>query len=720
MKVSNITNFNLPRLTFGRPIREDEKTDYHQTLEEGKKYLGIRNLAIILHGSSFPVAENDLYIGSPINNKAKEVNEFFKLHGFDSIQLGPPGLIQPKDPSPYESSIYSRNYLFTDMDELTKPSYAKILTPEDIKEITDKNYINNSNETDFVAAFAAYDKLFEKGLNNLFTKVKAGDEDAVRLNEQFTEFKNKNRDWLESDALFEVLSKTKGNDDFENWDDISQNLIKYLNDKDSPRHEEAVDFKHKLFASHSKDLELYSFKQFVVKKQEKEFSGFKDKLNYMSDSIIGFSPRDVWAHQEAFLKNYRIGCPYGGDGKAIWWSSWGENQLWDIPLVNPETLFNDDSSIGAGGKLIQEKFRSLLENHQNIRIDHVLGLVDPWVYDKTRLEIIYEDKWNDKGEKYTVKHNIAHGANISMFGKPNAYKIEGHWCEEQKNMQRIINEDIEKMPNIDPQGKYKRIIHEIILPLMDELGVNPNEAAWENLGSPTNTFNEVCYGQGGKRAEGDNRKIIPGMSSLKSYRGEDEARNVPDNTMLIQTHDDEGTGLLMTNNFYQEKKESVMNPFYLIGSLYPDYADTPNEEKGIEYKDSKKFLFNRLENDTDFRTLTKWQELMRYGRNLQYTFIDFFGLKERYNYSGTSNPKNWKLRLTKDYQEQYYKTLERAKHDDGKDPQWWNHIAMNMPEIIKRAVISKTMNEGKDIKEVKPLIDKLNHYEKVLYEKSGD
>ena len=96
--------------------------------------------------------------------------------------------------------------------------------------------------------------------------------------------------------------------------------------------------------------------------------------------------------------------------------------------------------------------------------------------------------------------------------------------------------------------------------------------------------------------------------------------------------------------------------------------------------------------------------------------MDFFGLSERYNYSGTNDARNWKLRLPLNYKENFYKTLERAKHDDRKDPSWWNHIAMNVPEILERAVISKALNEGKTKESVQNLADRLHHWAEVLYE----
>ena len=92
--------------------------------------------------------------------------------------------------------------------------------------------------------------------------------------------------------------------------------------------------------------------------------------------------------------------------------------------------------------------------------------------------------------------------------------------------------------------------------------------------------------------------------------------------------------------------------------------------------------------------------------------MDFFGLDKTYNYAGTQNSDNWKLRLKKSYKEDYYRALAWQPGDKGV-----NNVPVNMPEQLKRAVIAKIGTGGGDFAEQKPLIDKLEHYEQVLKEK---
>ena len=96
--------------------------------------------------------------------------------------------------------------------------------------------------------------------------------------------------------------------------------------------------------------------------------------------------------------------------------------------------------------------------------------------------------------------------------------------------------------------------------------------------------------------------------------------------------------------------------------------------------------------------------------------MDFFGLNKVYNYMGTCNSDNWKLRLTPQYEKDYYKTVENRSMDK---------MALNMPELLSLALKSKLSwnelkNEGNngENQKIKSLIDKLSHFGDVLYEKS--
>ena len=92
---------------------------------------------------------------------------------------------------------------------------------------------------------------------------------------------------------------------------------------------------------------------------------------------------------------------------------------------------------------------------------------------------------------------------------------------------------------------------------------------------------------------------------------------------------------------------------------------------------------------------------------------DANGINKQYNVPGTKSDENWTLRLSPDYQKHYYDDLANNKD------------AVNMPEILSIAVQAKAdMDFAKGEKterqakaEAKPILDKLNHYSKILKEK---
>lgn len=684
-----------------------EEQDYTNTISEAKNLLGIKNLSLILHQSSFPVKDNDLFVGSHINKKAEELNKFLKLHGFDSIQLGPPGLTKL---SPYTSSVNSKNYLYTDFEKFATKDYASILTinkaQNDIENVigyVDKHrtYESNSDQTNFNKAFYVADQLYEKAYHTLINKVKAKDIDALRLNKEFQLFKKANP-WLEKDAVFiQIRDELRMDDNFFEWPHMYKNLFDYIEDKNSPQHNKAIELYKKFNKKYKKDLDLYKFKQFIIDKQEQEFKKSNGKLQYTSDAIIGFHMMDFYSNKNAFLKDYRVGTPYGGEGRPVNGSTWGNNQTWDIPVLDPKKLFIKDKNgnitgLGVAGKLLRQKFERLLDTYDNIRIDHAIGLVDPWIYNKDRVEVKI-GRYNDENPEVPehVIYKNAHGANISMIHKDNVYGYDKGWGSEITDK---INKDIKNMPDIDPDGDYSKILDEILLPLFKEKGVNPENMAWETLGCDTEKFREVFNKE-------RNGKILPEITSAYEWQVQKRLADPrhKNNTVILGSHDHPPFAQVCDDQFYSQKNchNGIYEENYIVGSLFPELN---NGERSN--------IMHQLKWDRRLRVKLKFAEMLRYGEKIQLSFMDFFGLDKTYNYAGTQNPQNWKLRLKKSYKEDYYDTLNWKPGENGV-----YKIALNMPELLKRAVISKIKTEkGGNFEEYLPLLQKLDKYEKILKE----
>lgn len=659
MRINLIQNYNNystsknSNLFFGRALTEKEKPECEKSCKEALDILGVKNLSLILHGSSFPADKRDFYIGSFFNERAKDLNNFVSMFGFNSIQLGPNGMISVGDVSPYGGKAFSHNYLFIDLNKLATEEYGEILDETTLNSF--KNTTHLTDETDFNKAFIAYDNLLYTAYKTMKYKAYTKDKSAQNLRLEFAKYKGNTEKWLASDALYDVLSKkVYNNKPISQWQDLDKNLYKYVNDfgHNHSKHEEALNRVVQLELLYDEDIELYKFKQFLYSKQLKEFNKeMGGKVDLIGDALVGFSESDVWANPDAFLDGYSLGCPGGGPNNS--------HQAWNIPVIDPKKLFDKDGNLLAGGKLLQQKFEHILKHTNAVRIDHAIGLLDPWVYEKSSLKV------ESNGSILT------NGRNVS------------------------------ELPHIDPDKNFSKVIEKIILPLLDKYGVDKNDVVWEDLGSQTNLFKQKYY----------NELKLPGIKNLKWEQAEHvDSRH----WWLVGSHDNPPLSFDIDKSYVKyvraeenggQQSNKAFKPIYLAGFLYPDWS---NEQRND--------VILKIRHDARERLKYKFVEMLANGKNIQISFMDFFGLNKVYNYMGTQDARNWKLRLTPQFDKDYYKTVENRAMDK---------IALNMPEILANALKSrlswKKIN-GKDNdvenENIESLINKLSNFANILYEKS--
>ena len=126
---------------------------------------------------------------------------------------------------------------------------------------------------------------------------------------------------------------------------------------------------------YSDEIEFYKFCQFVLEKQNEETKKYalSKGIKMIADRQVAFSDRDAWAYQSLFLEGWYLGCPpdyFSKDGQA-----------WGFPVMDPDKMFNPDGSLGEGGVLMKNLYKKMFkENPGGVRIDHIVGLIDPWVY----------------------------------------------------------------------------------------------------------------------------------------------------------------------------------------------------------------------------------------------------------------------------------------------------------------------------------------------------
>lgn len=638
-------------LSFRRRLTPEEEKDYKQNaIEPAMKYLGTQEVAMIIHGTSFPETDLDIGVGSPYGKVAAQLMPFEILHGFNANQLGPVGVIRdPQHISPYKSTVSTRNYLFLDFSELATDEYAQILPKSVVESVFDKKVPTDKNYaySNFPEAFANYDYCIKIATRNFRKKLKEGDPDAVRLNEEYKKFKEEKGDVVYKDALFDVLAKLYNTQDFTKWDEMDKNLISRLGQRETAAR---ARYQKLVFRSRD-DYESYIFAQFLLDKQINRNTELRKSLGYkyISDLLVGFSPADEWANQDLFLKNYRMGCPYGGE--------YGP-QLWDVPVLNPKRLFNSDGTLGPAGIYLKKKLAASLDDFDNVRIDHALGLIDPYIYDKNSVEIT-----NGK-----IDLNKFKAANIS------------------------------DMPEIDPDGQYRLILEKIILPTLEEHGLAKNDPVWEDLCTDTPLFRSIYH----------DKYKLPGLTQLEWMRGENYQNT--DNWGLVGSHDS-----LPANEMIKKqdwiRSDNAWNIFYLAGLLNSNPARSKIRDEYCK----------TIESNDKERVKAKFAELFLTCKKVQISFADFFGIDKTYNKGGSENDTNWKLRLNKDYEDAYYKNLASDNPTAINMPEILKMAVQAKAdrEYVKSAQnenILPSKMQAQNSQQVQQILNNLDKYEKILQE----
>ena len=286
----NYTNFPRRNPSFERKLQPEEINDYKENaILAALDYLGTQSVAMILHGSCNPVTEYDMGIGSPCNQKAEEVINFERLHGFNSNQLGPMGEIAKGDISPYAATVFALNEMFIDVNALTTDKYANILSKYDLYKFK-VNFDDSSKGytySKFFESFANYDKLIKLAYHNFIKKVRNEDPAALELDREYREFKaTTKKDKAVMAALFDILSNMYGTKDVSVWEnEIDRNLPVLLNKRDK----RAVDRYKELVKRSEDEVNSYVFGQFLINKQMKENKQFREKIGfeYINDNLVG-------------------------------------------------------------------------------------------------------------------------------------------------------------------------------------------------------------------------------------------------------------------------------------------------------------------------------------------------------------------------------------------------------------------------------------------------
>jgi len=590
------------------------------TVKKALKVLGKKNFVFIMHNGSFPsVAGEDTGFGS-INSTAGHKFIDYVSGLFDAIQMGPAGKTKSSDSSPYTGTIFSNNPLFIDLKQLTTEKWGKILSLETYNEIVENNPNKDKNRTSYSYITKKQAQALSEAYSNF---IKLNDKKSMN---EFEAYKNENDSWLDKDSLYEALSLEHGTDFWPNWkSSVDKNLFNPKTFEEKMEYAKRIE---EISKKYKNEIDEYKFIQFVLNKQSVETKKYADSkgVKMIADRQVAFSDRDCWAYQSLFLEGWCLGCPpdyFSKDGQA-----------WGFPVINPDKMFNDDGSLGEAGILMKNLYKKMFrENPGGVRIDHIVGLIDPWVY--------------KSGKKPMPEQGAGR-----LYSSPEHPELKQYAIAKVEDLDMSLTADKEKRVKslTEEQIKlYGRLIEKIVIAAAKEEGLTKDAIVCEDLGTLTNPVAAVMkqYDLLGMRLT---QFTVP-TEPEDPYR----CKNITERCWaMVGTHDNQpvtvwAKSMINTHEGYLHVKN-------LVDDLFAETQD----------KDS---IIVRMTNDKDFLIETKLVELFACkAENIQIFFTDYFRMSQTYNTPGTSGDRNWSLRLPENFEEM--------------EP-------INLPLLLKKAIIAR-------------------------------
>ncbi len=608
------------------------------TIRKALKVLGKKNFVFIMHNGSFPSLDNENTGFGTINSTAGRNFIDYAAGLFDAIQMGPAGKTKSSDSSPYTGTIFSNNPLFIDLKQLTTDKWFKILSENTFNDIVTNNPNKNKNKTSYSYITKRQAEALSEAYKN-FIKL-----NNANLMKEFEQYKKDNSVWLDKDSLYEALSIEHGTDFWPKWkSETDKNLFNPKSDKEKIEYAKRIEEVSKQYKN---EIDEYKFIQFVLYKQNLETKKYADSkgIKMIADRQVAFSDRDTWAYQSLFLEGWCLGCPpdyFSKDGQA-----------WGFPVIDPDKMFNADGSLGDAGILMKNLYKKMFrENPGGVRIDHIVGLIDPWVY--------------KAGKKPMPEQGAGR-----LYSSPEHPELKKYAIAKLEDLDNSLTSDNEKRVKslTHEQIKlYGRLIEKIVIAAAKEEGLTKDSIVCEDLGTLTNPVAAVMkeYELLGMRLT---QFTVP-TEPEDPYR----CKNITEKCWaMIGTHDNQPVNVWAKNMVHTH--EGYLHVKNLVEDLF---KEEPNKDA----------LIVKMTNDEEFLKETKLVELFACkAENIQIFFTDYFNMTETYNVPGTSGDKNWSLRLPNNFE-----TMQ----------------TIDLPTILKKAIIARGSQFANDNKQIIEELDEI-------------
>lgn len=559
---------------------------YTRAVAEGLEVLD-KTVGIIIHNSSVPSHKSSSTgIGSLLSENARAVFiPFLREQAVTTIQQEPAYIRRLSDPSPYDPLSTSKNIYAIPLEVLATDEYDNFLSKETLTKIHEKSVLQDETKVDYASVAEDYEtalrEAYDTYSHRTFTILS---DKTLMLALEFTSFKKQNMHELEPNAIYEIFAKKYNNEDWRTWEEQDRNL--YDNGDDTPYLKQ---LRHDLRF----EIEYHLFKQWIAEREIEKTNKLNEKrgIRIIADTPVAFTPAEEWRNKDLFMENFALGCP------PDYFTT--EGQRWGFAVLKPELIFNEDGSLGRGGEFLRKRYESIFKDSPGgVRIDHVIGLIDPFVYAKNEPHMTAANS----GRLYSSPYKEA----FEQYAKR----------------------------NID---EHAAIIEKIVFPAAAKYGISKDLIICEDLGEITMPVRAVI-----------DRLQLTGLSVTQFGASGFDA---PSRNVIMPGSHDNKSFIEYTDEMFRNAETSkhgrdhFMYKTHILGSD----TSTPNQDVN-QYREE-------LRSDKKRFIAASFAELFTSpAKKVQLFFTDFFGIGKTYNVPGAKKDC-WTLRLQSDFEKLYYDNL---------------------------------------------------------------
>jgi 4-alpha-glucanotransferase len=570
-------------------------SDERDLVRAGLAALGIRRLALAVHDAALPGdPRDDFGRGAPFSTGGRAFLRFAAELGFHAVQLGPQGETTEHDQSPYDAAIFSRSTISLALLPLAE---AGLVSEETVRRAVEGRPAGSEKRT---AHRYAHD-VARHALREAFAAFEA--RQPHPLIEPLAGFIDRNRPWLERDALYAALAAEHRQPDWLRWPERDRTLWERLSGAEAAQAARRAQVARK----HTRVLDRYAFAQFLVHEQHAAFHAEARQLGLLlyGDLQIGLSHQDVWAYAALLLSGFRMGAPPSRTNPS--------GQPWNYAVLDPAQ--EDGAVLG----LVRSRMNKMLDEFDGLRIDHPHGLIDPWVYPAAQPD---------------PQLAVQHGARL--FSSPDLPELAALAIAMPDQIDRALprHEDAWVRELTSEQVDRYGVLFAAVVEAARAHGRNVDDLLPEVLSTQPYPVERVLARHGLGRFRVTQKVVLDDPADV--YRSENAAAA---DWIMAGTHDTRPVWRAAENWIASGKAGA--HAAYLARRLIPDERDREAWQREVEI-------------DAHRLATAKLAELfVGPAGNVMVFFTDLFGMRDVYNWPGTVSEENWSLRIPGDFAARY-------------------------------------------------------------------